>query len=549
MMSKREQLPPPRVLIKAMLAPLWLLCCTLLAPLAMADAVDVARQKITLLLGQEPPSLNSIKATDQVSFFILGHTHEGLLRYDAQGQLVGGVARDWKLDDRSATFWLRDDARWSDGQPVTAHDFVFAWQRVVDPAVASEYASILYPIKNAKAISEGRLPPEQLGVRALDERTLQVDLEQPTAYFLQLTAFGVYLPIREDFYRAQGTRYGAEQDRLLYNGPFRLARWVHGARLTLVKNEQYWNRAQTVLNEIDLPYVTSDSTAAYNLFKDNKVALVGLSAEELNDALKQRVKIRIFPAGSLFYLEFNHRAGRITGNRHFRRAIQRVADPQELVNRVVGVPGTLPGRSLFPVWIKGVNGSFRKEFPAPRVTIDPNQARQELELARQQLGLERFPPLVYLTGDSPTAAKQGEYLQNLLRTQLGLELKIDKQIFKQRLAKMLAGEFDLVAAGWGPDYDDIMTFGDLFASWNINNRGRYANPDYDHWVAVARDATDPRLRMEAMAALQRLVIEDAVIIPQYESGSVYLQHRQLKGVVRRVIGTDPDFTQARVVAP
>ncbi|MCS5574253.1 MAG: ABC transporter substrate-binding protein, partial [Pseudomonadales bacterium] len=157
-----------------------------------------------------------------------------------------------------------------------------------------------------------------------------------------------------------------------------------------------------------------------------------------------------------------------------------------------------------------------------------------------------IPPIVLLVGDSPAAVKQAEYLQGVLKSKLGLDLKIDTQTFKQRLAKMTAGDFDIVAAGWGPDFDDIMTFGDLFASWNLNNRGRYSNPEYDRLIRIAMNNTDPRTRMNAMGQVQQILHDDAVVLPQYEQGVIYLLHPKVKGVVRRVVGADPDFTYASV---
>ncbi|MEX2326750.1 MAG: ABC transporter substrate-binding protein, partial [Pseudomonadales bacterium] len=181
------------------------------------------------------------------------------------------------------------------------------------------------------------------------------------------------------------------------------------------------------------------------------------------------------------------------------------------------------------------------------VEPDLDKAKEHLALARKELGVAKIPPLVLLVSDSPTAAKQAEYLQGLLKARLGLNIKIDIQTFKQRLAKMTSGDFDIVGAGWGPDYDDIMTFGDLFASWNLNNRGRYSNPEYDQWVRVAMNSSDPKTRMDAMAQLQQILHDDAVILPQYEQGVIYLLHDKLRGVVRRVVGADPDFTYARVI--
>ena len=508
------------------------------------DAADAATGTVTLALSQEPPQLDSTRSTDQVSIRILGHVMEGLLRYDARNRLVGGVAERWRVRDESATFWLRPEARWSNGVPVTAHDFVFAWRKALEPANASEYAFILYGIKNAEAVNRGELPLAALAVRAIDERTLEVDFARPLPYFDKLTAFCTYNPVNEAFYESTHGAYGADADKLLYNGPFTIDRWVHGASLRLTKNPHYWDAQRIQLNTIDHAYITSDPLATINLFKDGKVALTGLNAENLNDAMQQRWKIRRFADGSVYYLGLNHRPGRLTSNYHLRKALQAVNDPAELVYKVIKLPGNLPTSSLFPLWLRGVRGSFRQEYPAPTHLPDEAKGRELLARALKELGLEELPPLVMLIGDSPSSKKQAEYYQNLFKRKLGIDVKIDAQIFKQRLAKMTAGDYDIVAAGWGPDYDDVMTFGDLFTSWNENNRGRYSNPELDAAVDVARSSSDPQVRMDAIARVQEIIYEDAVVLTQYERGSVYVAHPRVRGVVRRSVGTDPDYTNA-----
>ncbi len=509
-------------------------------------AVDFEKQEITLALTQEPPNLNSMKATDQVSIMVLGHLKQGLVRFDRRGKVVPGIATKWEIDDEGATFWLREDARWSDGEPVTAHDFVFAWRNTLDPATASEYAFILFPLENAEEINKGDLPVDQLGVEAIDDLTLKVTFARPTSYFIKLTSFATYLPVREDFYKAQGDNYAANVDNLLYNGPFIMTEWKHSASLKMVKNAHYWDSKNIALNAISADYITADTRARLNLYVDNKIVFTRLDGETYKDALNQRFRIRRFSTGSVFFIDYNHREGRPTSNLNLRKAIQHVFDPDEMVNRVLATPGNLRGESLFPVWIDGVDDKFRREYPAPQVSVDIAQARAYLKLAEQELGGE-IPPLVLLTSDTPTATKQGEYMQGLLLNKLGLEVRLDVQTFKQRLAKMTAGEFDMVAAGWGPDFDDIMTFGDLFASWNLNNRGRYNNPEYDRLVRVAMNSTDARVRMDAMGEAQQILFDDAALLPQYEQGIIYLLHPRLRGVVRRVIGHDPDFSYARVV--
>ncbi len=506
--------------------------------------VDPATGTITLVLAEEPPQLNSTLTTDQVSGMVLGHVMEGLLRYDAHNRLAPGVAERWEIHDDRATFWLREDARWSDGQPVTAHDFVFAWRTAVDPANASQYAFILFSIRNAEAINNGKLGVDALGVEAVDDHTLAVRLERPVAYFDKLVAFPTYFPIREDFYQAAGGRYGADADTMLYNGPFALTQWIHGARVRLEKNPHYWNRDAVKLQAIDFPYVTTDPNAALNLFKDKKIAYTALTEENLNEALVKRWNLHRFVAGSIFYIEFNHRQGRPTANYHLRKAIQLALDPAEVVYKVVKLPGYVPAESIFPIWLQGVEGTLRQEYPPPRVEMDLDAARRHLALAKQELGTSELPPLVLLSGDNPVSNKQSEYYQAALKKRLGLDIRIDKQIFKQRLAKMTSGEFDLVLAGWGPDFDDPLTFADLFASWNPNNRGRYSNPALDAQVSIAQTAMDPRTRMDAFGEIQRILIEDAAILPNYEPGQVYVVDPRLKGLVRRSVGPDPDFTHA-----
>ena len=510
-------------------------------------AVDYKKGAITLILADEPPQLDTTRSTDQISFFILGHVTEGLLRYDDKNRLVPGVAERWDIRADGATFWLRNNARWSDGKPVTAHDFVFAWQTVVDPATASQYAFITYSVKNAEAINTGKMNRDKLGVRAVNDYQLEVQFQAPVAFFDKLVAFAVFNPIREDFYNSHKDRYGANAEDLLYNGPFTLARWVHSAHVRMEKNPYYWNRDAVRLNVIDMPYITSDETTWVNLFKAGAVARATLGTEQLDEAMRLRWNLGRYVDGSVFYLDFNFREGRVTRNHNLRRAMQLVNDPSELVNKVIALPAYQPAISLFPSWLKGVNGRFWQEYPPTLVKPDIEMARHYLELAKKELGVQQIPPLVLLTDDGPLSNKNAEYLQNLLRRTLGLEIKIDKQIFKQRLAKMTSGDFDLVSAGWGPDYDDPLTFGDLYSSWNGNNRGKYNNPELDRQVRIAQSSLDPKVRMDAFGTIQKILIDDAVLLPNYERGRVYVLDPRVKGVVNRAVGTDPDYTNAYLI--
>jgi len=510
-------------------------------------SVDYASNSITLALDQEPPQLDSSRSTDSASGIILGHVLEGLLRVDEKNKLVPGVAKRWEITSTGAKFWLRDNAKWSDGSQVTAHDFIFAWKTVVDPATASQYAFFLYPLKNAEAINSGEMPLDQLGARALDDLTIELEFENPISYFDKLVAFSTYFPIKESFYNSTNGKFGSDADTLLFNGPFVITQWIHSAQLLVEKNQHYWDKDSIRLDAINWSYITADTTAKLNLFKDKRIALVQLDAETLESALNNRWNLKQFSDGSIFYIEFNHRQGRLTTNYHLRRALQLVNNSSELVYKVIKLPGNLPGTSLFPSWQMGENKLFQLEYPTPVHKVNIEEAKRHLEIARQELGLDSFPPLVMLASDTPTARKQAEYYQNVFKRTLGLEIKIDMQIFKQRLAKMLSGEFDIVMAGWGPDYEDPLTFADLFASWNIQNRGRYNNPQLDRQVRIAQGSLNQAERMQAFGAIQDILYNDAVIIPNYERGRIYVLDPRIKGLVRRIIGSDPDFSRAYLV--
>jgi oligopeptide transport system substrate-binding protein len=509
--------------------------------------VDVRARAISIALEQEPPQLDSSRATDHVSHMVLGHIMEGLLRYDVRGELVPGVAERWDIGTERATFWLRPNAVWSDGKPVTAADFVFAWKTAVDPATASQYAFIFYAIKNGEAINTGKRRRDDLGVRAVSDRVLEVTFENPIAFFDKLVAFSTYCPIREDFYQGRAGRYGADAGDMLYNGPFRLTQWVHGSRLRLEKNQTYWNRDAVRLDVIDIPYITADSTARINLYRDGRIAGVDkLGADSLDLVLQQRWPLGRFSDGSVWFLQLNQRPGRQMRNLNFRKALQLVNDNGELLNKVLKVPSYLPATSFFPSWLRGERALLRQEYPPPAVTPDVARAKACLELARRELG-GTISPLVLLVDDTPGGGKHAEYLQNLYRRALDLDVRIDKQIFKQRLAKAEAGEFDIVIYGWGPDYDDPLTFGDFFASWNLNNHARYSNPKLDDQVRIAQRSLNQQERMAAFGEIQRILIEDVVIIPNYERGQMFVEDPRLRGVRRRAIGAEPDYTSAYLV--
>lgn len=505
----------------------------------------MTKDVLRLALRGEPPNLDSAKATDHDSVFVLGHTMEGLTRY-SKGKIAPGVAERWEINSKGATFYLRKNAKWSDGKPVTSHDFVYAWKTALDPKTASTYAFILYPIKNAEAINTGKLPIDKIGAEAVSDTVLKISFEKPCGYFLALTTFVSYFPQREDFRKSLGDKYAAEASNLLYNGPYTLKKWVHGASLLMEKNPNYWNANAVTIRTIDIPYITPEDSAIFNLFKDKKIdAIDRLNKETLVTAQRENFKLKKFSEGTLFYMEFNFRQGRLTQNKNLRKAIEALVNPTEYVSRVVGIPGTQPGTGLVPSWMMGVQTLFSREYPVSARKQNLVAAKKYLQDAMKDLGLKSPPSLVWLTSDTPLAAKEAEYFQGLFKSVLGINLKIDQQIFKQRLAKQRAGEFDICSGGWGPDYNDPMTYIDLFASWNGNNHGQFKNSEYDKLVLGAQATTNQPERMKLMGRAQKLLMDETVLVPLYERTVVYTHSENLEGITRNTFSADPDFTQAR----
>lgn len=511
-------------------------------PVSAERAVDAATRSIQLALTTEPPNLNSLTATDSVSFFVLAHTQEGLLTYGADDELTGGVAKSWQMDGTTVRFTLRDDARWCDGKPVTAQDFVFAWRTVLDAKTASRYAFILYPIRNAEKIHQGKLPLDALGVYADDAQHLRVELERPTAYFPSLTTFATYYPLREDFYRAYPNNYAADADKLLCNGAFRLSRWVHGASLTLEKNPNYWDKDNVPLQKIEIPHITNDNNTLLNLFQSGDIAFTELSRDTLLLALEQRLYLQSFNKGMLHYMEFNFRPTRLLHNFNLRKAISLVIDRQALVNKIIASPGTKAATHFFPDWLPGI--------PAHHDIALPNiaAAQTALQQAKKELGVDTIPPLTLLIYDSPAVVRQAEYLQRVLQETLGITLIIDKQIFKQKLAKLNSGDFDLALSAWGPDYNDPMTFADLLHSANENNHGRYKNPQYDALDEQANALPLSEQRNQLFVQMDDIIRRDLAVLPLSEPGIVYVQNTQLRNVRRSRFGDDPDFRHAYIEA-
>ncbi|MCM8536145.1 MAG: peptide ABC transporter substrate-binding protein [Lentisphaeraceae bacterium] len=511
------------------------------------NGVDFNKRSVSVIIAAEPPTLSTVGPVSSIGIFFQGHIFEGLLRYDENNKLSGGVAEKWEITPEGATFHLRKNAKWSDGRVVTAHDFIYAWRLGASPE--NEYNFITFPMKNASKIAEGKLTSDKLGVTAVDDFTLKVDFEAPCAYFPALTTFTTYMPIRQDSFEKWGAdKYAVDPEKMFYNGPFVLTEWKHGVSLKMTKNNYYWDKEKIWLNEINVPAITDQSTTRFNMFISKDVCMVNLEdSNSLKSALKRRLEtpMKSFSSGFISYLEFNNREGRPTANKNLRKAISLVINRSDIVNKVLGIPGYKPGSTMFPSWLGGYEKLLHEEYDFNLPLESLSEAQKYLALAKEELGMEEIT-LTYLYSGGPSTDGMAVYIQEQLMNKLGIKVNLDKQIFKIRIAKSLSGEFDFLGGGWGPDYNDPMTFGDLLASWNQNNRGKFKNEKYDALVVQANNSVDQKERMDCFYEMHKILHEEVPVFPIFESGGIYLADPRLKGFFRNIIGSDPQLTYARI---
>jgi oligopeptide transport system substrate-binding protein len=524
-----------------------------------------ARQVLTLNLGAEPPQLDSALTTDTLSFNILAQVMEGLVRpgEGARIEKGSGQAADWHIsaDGLTYTFTLKEGLRWSDGQPVTARDFAYAWFRALDPRVASPYNYQLFAIRGARAWAtlDTTAPDfapryaalrQQVGIETPDDRTIRVRLEAPTPYFLGLTAFPTYLPQRQDLVEKHGPRYAADGDKLVYNGPFQIAAWEHDREVVLARNPQYWDAGMVRLQTVTFKMVANASTAL-NMYEAGELDAVAIPGTHVA-AYRDRPGFHQRALTTTQFLACNLADAQRPWlrNVHIRRALSLALDRQEFVDKVLQ-GGSQVALGLVPATINMAGASYREQV-GPMLPPRADRARAQAELAAglRELGLTRLPPLDLLidAGDVPKRLAQG--VQGMVQQNLpGVVINIVPLEFKVRLQRMRQGDFDLVFSGWAADYDDPMTFLGLFTSGNPQNDARWANPAYDRLIATAASSQDPQQRLAAFKQAEQLLLAELPILPLYHPAAAGVRQPYVKGLLHFPVGAEFDLKWAYIERP
>lgn len=515
-------------------------------PAASGDATAIftpktvdAAKTISLNAGMEPTGLNTLTSTYSIEFALFKHMYENLVTLDDDDNTVPGAAESWDYDEDTLTytFHLRKDGVWTNGDPVTAKDFEFAWSQALNPEVASDYAYFLYFIKNAEKYFNGEVTWDEVGVKVVDDYTLEVTMEQPTPYALFLFSFGTLAPINQRFYEAVGADlYSTEAQYFCTNGPFALTEWSHNDKIVMQKNDAWHGAADVEVEEIDWKIIT-DANAALSSFLAGDLDMVGLGTGELiKQAEAAGATIQSYTDGTSFYIYFNNN-DQYLSNVNLRRALFNAIDEQKEID-TVWQNDNEPMTSFTAPGVSATDGtSFAGkvgELYAP--SRDQEKAKEYLATALSELGCTVDDLSAHLSidcGDSATSIAEASFYQEQWRQVLGIEVTVNSMITKQGSQNRKTGNYVMSVTGWGPDYNDPNTFLDLWVTDGGNNQTGFSNERYDELIDLAAKETDLEKRESYFIECEQIIADQLPIGPAFWRAPSYACSDKIKGGMHR----------------
>lgn len=515
-------------------------------PAASGDATAIftpktvdAAKTISLNAGMEPTGLNTLTSTYAIEFSLFNHMYENLVTLDDDDDTVPGAAESWDYDEDTLTytFHLRKDGVWTNGDPVTAKDFEFAWSQALNPDVASDYAYFLYFIKNAEKYFNGEVTWDEVGVKVVDDYTLEVTMEQPTPYALFLFSFGTLAPINQRFYEAVGADlYSTEAQYFCTNGPFALTEWSHNDKIVMQKNDAWHGAADVEVEEIDWKIIT-DANAALSSFLAGDLDMVGLGTGELiKQATAAGATIQSYTDGTAFYIYFNNN-DQYLSNVNLRRALFNAIDEQKEID-TVWQNDNEPMTSFTVPGVSAADGTpFAGkvgELYAP--SRDQEKAKEYLATALSELGCTVDELSAHLSidcGDSATSIAEASFYQEQWRQVLGIEVAVNSMITKQGSQNRKTGNYVMSVTGWGPDYNDPNTFLDLWVTDGGNNQTGFSNERYDELIDLASKETDLEKRESYFIECEQIIADQLPISPAFWRAPSYACSDKIKGGMHR----------------
>lgn len=495
----------------------------------------------------EPGSLDPALAQGTHESWVLDHAFEGLMKRTQDGVIVEGIAEKYELadDEVTYTFTIRDDAKWSNGEKVTAQDFEFSWKRALDPALASDYAFQLFYLKGGEAYNTGAGKLEDVGVKAIDEKTLEVVLEVPTAYFLELTAFYTFYPVNKKLVESNAD-WAKDPKTYVSNGPFKLTDWVHNATITLEKNAEYYDNANVKLDGIEFS-ILEDANTAWQRYEggefDFLTPLPGAVVNQMRTAGSKELVI----GGDLatYYYNFNTTKKPFT-NAKVRKGLSMAIDRTTIVEKIT-MGGQIPAEGVVPFGMLDENNKEYRDGVGNLIAYNVAEAKTMFEEGLKEEGMtvaqfnaEGFS-LLYNTSEAHK--KIAEAVQNMWKTALGVDIGLENVEFQVKLDREKAGDFDISRAGWIGDYVDPMTFVDLWVTDGSYNDADFRNAEYDALVKEAKGTVDQKIRMENMRKAEKILMENSPVAPIYFYTQPYAQKSYVTGVYK-VLNRYPYFIYA-----
>lgn len=520
-------------------------------------------QYLNVVLGREPKSLDASKATDLYSSQILQEVMEGLTRVEQENgkdvvKPAGAEKWDISQDGITWTFHLRDN-NWSDGQKVTAQQYEYGIKRTLDPAVGSLYSFLLMPIKGAKEYNSKKGDASQVGVKALDEKTLEIKLAGPCPYFLNITYFKVMQPQRQDLVEKNKDKYGTELDTMVYNGPFVIKDWVHGNKVELAKNDKYWDKASVKLDKVTMKIITDENSRMQEIFNgslDSGSVTKPEWIKKFTDTGKFEVIKGNDPSTSY---EFYNQKKAPFNNAKVRKAFSLAVDREDIVKTLYkGIAD--PAYGWCPPSLQIGTEDFRqkanyepikdlkKDNPDPKALLIEGLK----ELNDPKIGTDPSKITIeYLEGGTDATSKEfAEYFQQMYNKVLGVNMKVEYMewaVFQKRTEE---GDYQMGGMGWSGDYNDPMTEFDMWVSDAGIVPTGYASKEYDALIAKAGATNDQAVRFQAFKDAEKMLLyTDAVIAPTVYRQRNTFRYKYVKNIMSPLFGSGSElkyaYTQGR----
>jgi dipeptide transport system substrate-binding protein len=492
---------------------------------------ESAEKVLYLNNGQEPTSFDPPIGFDSVSWSALNNLMEGLTRLGQNHEPEAAIAEKWDIseDGKTYTFHIREDAKWSNGDPVTAGDFEFAWKRLLNPDTGSSAAFLGYFIEGGEAYNNGEGSADEVKVKAVDDKTFEVTLVSPQAYFLSVITNPAFFPINEKV-ATENPQWFAEAESFVGNGPFNLTEWEHDSHFVMEKNDQYWDAENVKLDKINWAII-DDTNTEYQMYQTGELDVSAVPSE-LSEQLLGEAKVED-QAGDYFY-RFNVNMEPFQ-NENIRKAFAMAVDQKQIVDFVTK-NGEKPAYGFVSYGFKDADGKDFREAAGDLVQTNVEEAKALLKKGMEEEGYETLPEVTLTYSTSDSHKKIAEALQQMFKENIGVEVKLANMEWNVFAEEQKALKFQLSRSSFLADYADPINFLENFQTGHSMNRTGWSNEKYDQLIKDAKNEADEAKRFELMYEAEKILFEEMPIIPIHFYNQVYLYNDAVSGIVRHPVG-------------